>query len=259
MRHPVAQKRAQRRSDQPGRPGEAVPGETGGRTQGRREAAPDVVLAIAQHRDIHGDHEGAEAGRPYTVEQTVDSGQFTRHVGLEPGVRIRLRDLFKADERRRTHDHRDVGGRGRPGQDEIAPIGHEGAEAHGGDAERRRVGLPEKLRPQGSRRRIDQHARYEPQSLEGRPCVANGEPRLGVARHIAEQRSRQVPPGGGFEVGQGQDAPGSGPRLGRIGRVRPRHGRPAHQAAQTIRSTTPDKGLPPVGRRPPWPAGYGKP
>ena len=200
MRNAVREQGAGESAEQPARTGEAVPGQTQARAQGGGEAIAHVVLAVAGHCEIDGDHQHPVAGVGDAPDERVDALRSARHVGLEPAARRGLGNVLHADQRRAGENHRDVGGLCGARQDEVAAVGGECAQPHRRDGKGGVPGFAEEFDRLRALGHVNQHARAEGVVGKG---IAVGRERgvaLGGAGHVAEQRTGQEGAGGGLEI-----------------------------------------------------------
>ncbi|CFM97203.1 Uncharacterised protein [Bordetella pertussis] len=192
MRHPVRQQGAQEGAGQPARAAQAVPSQPQARLERGGEARAHIVLAVGRDWNVHGQHQRPVAGARHALDQRVDAPGVAGQVGLEPGARRLARHFLERDERRSAHDGGDARRARRAGQHDVAAVGRQGADAHGGDAKGRGPFLAEELGARMTRRDVHQHARQESVFGEGAPVVVVCLVILGRARHVAENRPRQA-------------------------------------------------------------------
>ncbi len=172
MRHAVAQQGPQKGARHPAWAYQAVPRQAQAGAKRCGKSGTEVVLPVGGNGDVHRHHQRAEPGPGNTVHQRVDAGLVSGNVCLEPGAGTLLRDFFHPDQRGAAHDRHDAGLARRPGKRQVAPVARQGGDAHGGDAERAGVALPEQFHRLGALRNVAQDAGGESVFVEDRAVVA---------------------------------------------------------------------------------------
>ena len=135
--HTALHQRARERLDAPPRMHGALEQQARGRTQGQREAAADVVLAVGPHRHVGGDHQHFVTGRGGAVGPLDRPLAVFVHVALQPARMRRVaRDFFHRERRVRGQGERHVHARRRARHLQVRFEGEDAADAHRRDAER---------------------------------------------------------------------------------------------------------------------------
>ena len=158
------------------------------------EAAPDVPLALAQHRRVDGDHEGAVAGGLRALDQHLDDPAVPPHVELVPdGAGRRLRDLLHRADRHGAGGVDDALPAGGPRGHRLAARPEHAGEAGRREDQRRRDGDAEDGRRLVPPAHVLERPGPEPVAVKSRLVGAERDLVLGAAVDVVEQRPRQPP------------------------------------------------------------------
>ena len=206
VRHAVVDQRAQHGAHHPAWTDDAVVGQTQRGAQRHGEAGAHIVFAVGPDGNVHGDDQRAKASGCDAVDQSVDARGVAGQVGLEPGGRRGLGYVFHGNQGGAAHDGGNaVGGSGLR-QHQIATVGIDGADAHGGHAKRRVPGLPEQLDLLVALGHVHHDLGAEAVLLKAVTVGMQGHAIFGGARDIAKQGAGQVFACCVFKVVQRQNA-----------------------------------------------------
>ena len=148
--------------EHPAGPDSHVDGASGGEPRRNGEAVPDVAVALAQHLQVDGEHEGAAPGRRGALDQSLHETAITHDIELEPERLFRrFRHLLDRADRHGAEGKRYAGLLcGLAGEDFAVAV-HEADQGDGRQRQRQRHGLTE------YRRRPSAAARHRPAPAAG--------------------------------------------------------------------------------------------
>ena len=205
MRHALRKISAQRGADQPARSREALQREPQIRPQRRVITIAYIIFTVCTHRNIDRQHQRFITGARHALDQLGNFFCVAGQISLEPGVTAAgFAYFFQRRQRRAAQNHRHVFRGRRQRQRQIALKRRERSAAHRCDAERAVVGLAEQRGFGRAARDVDQHARHQRDVVEHRTVPVERHIALDAARHVTENRPRDVASRGRLEILQRQ-------------------------------------------------------